>query len=154
MREVVNSLNEMSFELPEGWSRTRDIYDLPNGQGMINIQNYVSDKGEVISLFSVHRDPEEFFESYDRVVTNIDNITGKYTLLSCPAIKANGFVFPTYIIRGHGEKPLVTVQVFVNCGDCLGCFMVNIDSYNGKLTETIKSQHVLGELVKLLKTIE
>lgn len=154
MREVVAELNEMSFELPKGWGKTKDLYDLPNGQGMTNIQNYLSDKGEVISLFVIRREPEEFFESYDRVAKNIDNVTGKYNLISCPSIKANGFIFPIYIIRGHGEKPLITVQVFCNCGDCLACFMVNIDEYHGNLTEAIKSQHVLGELVKILKTIE
>ena len=105
-------------------------------------------------MFAIHRDPDEFFESYDRVVTNIDNISGKYTLISCPALKANGFVFPTYIIRGHGDKPLITVQVFCNCGDCLACFMVNLKEMPSKFSEAVKSEKVLADLVKILKTIE
>ncbi len=154
MKEVISELNDMSFSLPLGWEKTKDVYDLPNGQGMLNIKNYLSKSGEVISLFAIRRDPDEFFESYDRVAKNIDNVTGKYNLISCPSIKANGFIFPCYIIRGHGEKPLLTMQVFCNCGDCLGCFMINIDEFNGNLNDAIKSQHILSELVKILKTIE
>lgn len=152
--EIITELNEMSFSLPKGWHKTKDVYELPNGQGMTNIANYLSDQGEVISLFAVKRDPDEFFESYDRVAKNIDNVTGKYNLIDCPSIKANGFIFPCYIIRGHGEKPLLTVQVFCNCGDCLACFMVNISNFDGSFTEAIKNEHVLSELVKILKTIE
>ena len=154
MRQVIAQLNDMSFILPKGWGKTKDVYELPNGQGMTNIENYLSLDGDVISLFAVKRDPDEFFESYDRVAKNLDNVTGKYNLIDCPSIKANGFVFPCYIIRGHGEKPLLTFQAFCNCGDCLACFMVNINEFNGNLTEAINSQRVLGELVKILKTIE
>ena len=153
MRQTIHELNDMSFLLPKGWQKTDDVYSLPNGQGMTNIENYVSDKGDVISLFAIKRDPDEFFESYDRVAKNIDNVTGKYNLISCPSIKANGFIFPCYIIRGH-EAPLITVQILCNCGDCLACFMVNISKYNGSFTKAIKEERVLAELVKILKTIE
>lgn len=144
----------MSFELPQGWNKSKDIYSLPNGQGMVNIENYLSDQGEVISLFAVERDPDEFLQSYNRVAKNLDNITGKFSVLRCPSIKYNGFIFPVYIISGHGDKNLLMVQVFVNCGDCLGCFMTNIHKFNGSFNEAIKTEHVLGQLVKILKSIE
>lgn len=153
MREIIYELNEMSFELPEGWAKTKDIYDLPNGQGMTNIANYLSKDGDVISLFAVHRNPDEFFASYDRVTKNIDNVTGKFNLISCPSIKLNGFIFPSYIIHGHDDKCFI-VQVFCNCGDCLACFMVNLKDFNGNFASALKEEHILQELVKLLKTIE
>lgn len=152
MRETIYELNEMSFSLPEGWKKVKDIYELPNGQGMTNIANYVSADG-VISLFAVKRDPEEFLESYDRVVKNIDNVTGKFNLISCPSIKTNGFIFPTYIIRGH-EQPLTVLQVFCNCGDCLACFMVGMNEYDGHLSKALKTHPALQGLVKILRTIE
>lgn len=153
MRQVISALNDMSFLLPTGWQKSKDVYDLPNGQGMTNIENYTSSRGEVISLFAVNRDPDEFFESYDRVAKNIDNITGKFNLISCPSIRSNGFIFPVYIIRGHGDKKLLMVQVFCNCGDCLACFMVNVPEFDMPFKDALKTQP-LADLVKILKTIE
>ena len=64
MKRTISALNDMSFVLPEGWSVTTDKYNMPNGQGFINIENYLSNDGKVISFFAVQRDPIEFLESY------------------------------------------------------------------------------------------
>ena len=68
MKRIILSLNEMSFELPKGWSLTKDKYNLSNGQGFLNKENYLSESGKVISFFEVHRDPDEFFDSYQKLL--------------------------------------------------------------------------------------
>lgn len=157
MREILPQLNEMSFQLPPKWEKSKDIYSLPNGQGMINIVNYISDKG-VISLFAIRRDPDEFLQSYDRSVDTMDKVTGMYDLIKCPEIECNGFVFPVYIVKGTAGRAqpqnLVMMQVFVNCGDCLGCFMVNVPSFSGSVQAQMKKNPLLVELGKILETIE
>ena len=42
MNRVFEELNEMSFDLPEGWNVSTDKYNLMNGQGFINIENYTT----------------------------------------------------------------------------------------------------------------
>jgi len=49
MKRVIDRLNNMSFSLPEGWKVTKDKYNLMNGQGFINNENYLSESGEVVS---------------------------------------------------------------------------------------------------------
>ena len=154
MQRVIKSLNEMSFDLPTGWHLTDDVYSLPNGQGMVNKENYLSDKGEVISLFEVHRDPDDFFSYYDNLVKNYAKLTHKYEFAKKCNLKVNDFLLPTYVIKGFDEVKIYNLQVFVNCGDCLACFMINIDEFDGSMKNAIKNNHILSELIKLLRTVE
>ncbi len=155
MKRVITTLNEMSFDLPKGWALSEDIYSLPNGQGMINKENYISDKGEVISLFEVKRDPDDFFIYYDNLVNNYIQITQKYSLAKKCNLKVGEFILPTYIIKGfEGDKQFYCMQVFVNCGDCLACFMLNLPKIESSMKKTIENNHVVGELVKILRTVE
>ena len=41
MKRTILTLNEMSFDLPEGWALSQDKYKLANGQGFINKENYL-----------------------------------------------------------------------------------------------------------------
>ena len=59
----IRSLNNLMFLLPSGYVKSDDKYNLGNGQGFINCENYFGENG-VISLFEIHRDPDEFFEYY------------------------------------------------------------------------------------------
>ncbi len=153
MKRVIQTLNEMSFVLPEGWQLTQDVYSLPNGQGMTNKENYLSVKGEVISLFEVHREPDEFFEYYDNFMKKIELLSQKYTLASKSKMKLGEFIFPTYILKDL-ENKFYTMQVFVNCGDCLACFMIKLEEYQENINDLIKRNHILSELVKLLRTVQ
>lgn len=154
MQRVIDSLNEMSFDLPENWQVSEDVYSLPNGQGMINKENYVSHQGEVISLFEIHRDPDEFFKYYDQLLENYNQITQKYALIKKTKIKAGDFIFPAYMIKGFDGQTIFTLQVFCNCGDCLGCFMLTLPNFNGSFKELFATSHICKELVKILRTIE
>lgn len=153
MKRVIESLNEMSFDLPEGWNLTEDVYSLPNGQGMVNIENYLSDKGEVISLFGVHRDPSDFFVYYESLLNKYKGLTQKYELALKTKIRVGEFILPTYIIKSFAEQKMTLVQVFVNCGDCLACFMINIDEFDGTIRGAMR-QGIFKELIKLLRTVE
>ena len=91
MRRVIDTLNEMSFTLPEGWHLTKDRYNIMNGQGFINKENYLSDDGRVISLFEVHRDPDEFFAGYQNLIKKYNTLTDKFQYQDQFVIKLNGF---------------------------------------------------------------
>ena len=41
MKRVFDTLNDMSFVLPKDYKLTEDKYNLPNGQGFINKENYL-----------------------------------------------------------------------------------------------------------------
>ena len=154
MKRVIDTLNSMSFDLPNGWSLVKDKYDIKNGQGFINLENYVSTKGKVISFFAIHRDPEEFFDSYLSLTEKYSSLTEKYELLKQFALKVNGFNFPVFVIKGFKDKTFYLAQVFIDCGDCLGCFMVYVDNYDEDLKNFININPLLIELVKILRTVE
>ena len=154
MKRVIKTLNEMSFDLPEGWQVTSDQYKLSNGQGFINRENYLSKTGKVISLFELHRDPEEFFEYYQKLVENYNKVTDMYELEKQFTLKIGEFDFPVYIIKGFRQKLIYVLQAFVNCGDRLGCFIINIDKVSENPKDMIKQNEVFAELVKILRTVE
>ena len=153
MRRTIESLNEMSFDLPEDFSLTTDKYSLENGQGFINTENYLSQTAGVISLFEVHRDPEEFFFFFFSLMKDLTKVTGKSELKEQLKLKVGDFVFPTYVIKGFSGKVIYTIQIFVNCGDCLACFMITLDQYKNFKT-TMKESPLLSALVKLLRSVE
>ena len=154
MKRVIDTLNEMSFELPEGWAVTSDKYKLMNGQGFINRENYLSESGKVISLFEIHRDPDEFFQSYQGLVEKYNKVTDMYELAKQFPLKFGEYVFPVYIIKGFRETLIHILQVFVNCSDRLACFMITIDKVSDNPKEMIKENELFGELVKILRTVE
>lgn len=154
MKRVIKTLNEMSFELPNGYKVSQDKYQLMNGQGFFNRENYVSADGKVISLFEVHREPDEFLQGYKVLTRKYRDVTDKYELCKEFSLKVGEFLFPTFVIRGYNEKLLYVIQVFVNCGNALGCFMINIDNWTDDVKEAIKKNSLFNDLVKLLRTIE
>ena len=141
MRRVIDTLNEMSFELPEGYSVSKDKYNLVNGQGFINKENYLSKDGQVISLFEVHRDPDEFFEYYTALV--------KFVRLNI-----KDFSFPMYVIKGYNDKLIYNLQVFINCGDCLGCFMITLTRFNSDIKQLAQESKLFKDLIDILRTVE
>ncbi len=153
MKQIIKELNEMSFLLPSGFVASKERYNLPNGQGLNNLSNYISPEGGVISLFEARRDPDEFFTYYDRLTENYANLGNSYSLQEKCNLKVGEFVFPTYVIKCAGEKLFFIIQVFVNCGDCVGCFMLNATSFT-KVSSEIKSNKLFSQLVKILRTIE
>lgn len=154
MKRIIKTLNEMSFDLPEGWDVTSDQYRLTNGQGFINRENYLSKTGKVISLFELHRDPDEFFEYYQKLVESYNNVTDMYELENQFTLKIGEFEFPCYIIKGFRDKLIHVLQVFVNCGDRLGCFIANIEKVSQNPKEMIRENEVFSALVKILRTVE
>lgn len=154
MKRVIKSLNNMSFNLPEGWDVSKDMYNITNGQGFINKENYLSKNGKVISLFAIFRDPDEFFENYQSLVENYSVTTDEFMLEKELSLKFGEFSFPVYIIKGLRENVIYTAQVFVNCGDCLGCFMFTLDQIADNSKELISKNQTFSALTDILRTIE
>ena len=154
MRREIESLNHMSFDLPEDWGVSEDKYNIVNGQGFVNKENYLSQNGKVISLFAVYRHPVEFFDTYQELVENYDPKLDGMTLEREMTLKFNGFSFPTYILRGTREQTIYMVQVFVNCADRLACFMFSIDEYFEDSRELISKNQTFSAMAKILRTIE
>ena len=154
MTRTIQSLNDMSFDLPENFELVSDKYQIENGQGFINKENYLSDEGGVISLFEIHRDPDEFFIFYDKLMKDLGKVTNKSELKEYIKLKIGDFIFPTYVIRGFSEKVIYTVQSFVNCSDCLGCFMVTLNEYNKDFKSTVKENKLLNALIKILRSVK
>ena len=154
MRRVIDTLNEMSFELPSDFAVTEDKYSLMNGQGFINKENYLSKDGKVISLFEINRDPEDFFEYYTTLVENYKNITYKFELEKILSLKFGEFNFPMYVIKGFRDKLIYVVQVFINCGDCLGCLMIVTNKFNSDVKKFAQEDPLFNSLIKILRTVE
>ena len=154
MNRVFEELNEMSFDLPEGWNVSTDKYNLMNGQGFINIENYITMEGKVVSFFQVQRDPDEFFEHYHNLMLGYDEKKDGLEFVSQFPILVNDFEFPVYFLRATREKVTYIVQIFINCGDCLGCLIFNIDSYDEDKKKLLKNNKVFKEATMLLRTVE
>ena len=154
MRRVIDTLNEMSFELPSDFAVTEDKYSLMNGQGFINKENYLSKYGQVISLFEIHRDPDEFFEYYSTLVENYKTITDKFELEKIINLKIGEFAFPMYVIKGFRDKLIYIIQVFINCGDCVGCFMITTNKFTSDIKKLAQESPLFNSLIKILRTVE
>lgn len=154
MKRVIDTLNGMSFDLPETYSVTEDKYSLMNGQGFINKENYLSKDGKVISLFEIHRDPDDFFEYYQTLVENYKTITDKFELEKIINLKLNEYIFPMFVIKGYRDKLIYAIQVFINCGNCLGCFIITLNKFNSDIKQLAKENVLFNDLIKILRTIE
>ncbi len=154
MKRVIDTLNDMSFDLPETYSVTEDKYSLMNGQGFINKENYLSKDGKVISLFEIHRDPDDFFEYYQTLVENYKTITDKFELEKIINLKLNEYIFPMFVIKGYRDKLIYVIQVFINCGNCLGCFIITLNKFNSDIKQLAKENVLFNDLIKILRTIE
>ncbi len=153
MKRVIDTLNEMSFELPEDYEVTQDKYDLINGQGFINKENYLSKDGKVISFFEIHREPDEFLENYLALTERYKKVTDKYELVNKFNIKLNEFIFPVFVIKGYHDRLIYNIHVFINCGDCLGCFMIILKSYDEDTKALMKKEPLFADLIKILRTV-
>ena len=154
MKRILESLNEMSFDLPQGWKLCKDKYKLTNGQGFINTENYLSDDGKVISLFEIHREPDEFFDYFQNIAEGYNEKRDGMMLVKQFSISANDFSFPVYILKATKQENLFIVHVFVNCGDCLGCFIFNIDSLDDDNKKTISSNATFSAVSQILRTVQ
>lgn len=154
MKRVIDTLNEMSFDLPSDYHVATDKYDLVNGQGFYNRENYLSDDGKVISFFEIHRDPDEFIESYTSLSESYKKLTDKFELVSNFNLKLGEYLFPVFVIKGFQDKLIYTMQVFINCGDCMGCFMITINTFDSDIKALLKKEKVFADLVKILRTVK
>ena len=154
MKRVIDTLNGMSFILPDGWKATTDKYNMMNGQGFINRENYLSDNGEVISLFEIHREPSEFFESYQSLVESYNEKVDSVVFEKEFSIKFGEFSFPVYILKGIKQPTIYIVQVFVNCGDKLGCFMFTMDNCIENNKEMISNNQTFASVTQILRTVQ
>lgn len=153
MKRTFKSLNGMSFSLPEGWGVTKDKYNIMNGQGFINKENYLSEDGKVISFFEIYRQPDEFFEYYQGLVESFSPEKDEVVLEREFSLKFGDFSFPTYILKGTKSPIIYIVETFVNCGDKLACFMVTLNSIPDN-NKQLFSQYPCSDLAKILRTIQ
>ena len=153
MKRIFETLNSMSFDLPNNYSLTNDKYSLPNGQGFINTENYLSTDGKVISFFEIHRQSKDFFDSYDKFCNDYKLVTQKFELYKNFKIRLGDYLFPIYIIKGFNQKLIYFVQAFIDCGDCLGCLMFQISKADGETKELINENKIFVDVVKILRSV-
>lgn len=153
MKREFDDLNGLEFELPEGWQVTKDVYSLPNGQGMINKENYLSKSGQVLSFFAVYRQPDDFFAYYDNFLEKIAALSQKVALFGRYNIRMGEYVFPIYVLKGL-DTEFYTIQTFINCADCLGCFMATLPHFDGDIKSALKKEKVLSSLIEILRTVQ
>lgn len=154
MKREFKTLNDMSFSLPEGWVVSSDKYNLENGQGFFNTENYISPNGKVISFFEIYQQGEDFIEGYKKLTSSYTQKRDKVVLERQFNIKLNGFSFPVFVLRGFGDKVIYNVQVFIDCGSKLGCLMFYIDNVYEDDKKTIASSPLFMEAIKILRTVE
>ena len=148
----IRSLNNLMFLLPSGYVKSDDKYNLGNGQGFINCENYFGENG-VISLFEIHRDPDEFFEYYHSMMENTSEEKDEFFMFGYYSLKANNFVIPLYAIKSK-SKGFFTIQAFVNCANSVACFMITSDKWDKDLKVNLSSHKLFGDLVKILRTVQ
>ncbi|MBE7073640.1 MAG: hypothetical protein E7379_00905 [Clostridiales bacterium] len=153
MKRVIEDLNEMSFCLPDGWVISTDKYFLQNGQGFINCENYISPENKVVSLFQIQRDPDEFFEHYHNLVGSYDEKKDEFVLVKQFSILVNGFSFPLYILKGV-KQDVYIVEIFINCGDALGCFIFKIENFDDDKQKLLEKNQIMKQVSQILRTIE
>ena len=154
MMRKIKTLNNMSFRLPNKWKPTTDRYNLMNGQGFVNTENYLSENGKVISLFEIYRNPEEFFENYQQLLENYDEKRDGIVFEREFLLKFGEYNFPVFILKGVKQPILYIVQVFVNCGDKLGCFIINLDNYYDDNKQIINNNQTFYALAEILRSIQ
>ena len=154
MKRVIDDLNEMSFILPDGWEVSTDKYNLTNGQGFLNCENYISPEGRVVSLFEIQRDPDEFFEYYQSLTESYDEAKDSLSLAKQFAISVNEFNFPVYVLKCNQGETFFIVQIFINCGDCLACFMFNIENFDEDKKALLNKNAIFKQVGQILRTIE
>ena len=154
MKRVIDDLNEMSFIIPDDWVVAEDKYNLVNGQGFINCENYISAENKTLSLFQIQRDPDEFFQHYHNLVCNFNEKQDGLVLAKQFSINVNDFVFPVYIIKGTKETTIYIVEIFINCGDCLGCFIFNIKNFDDDKKKLIANNSLFKSVCDILRTVE
>ena len=64
------------------------------------------------------------------------------------------FVFPVYIIKGFDQKLIHVVQIFIDCGDCMGVLMFNIKDSSGDVKEMIANNKVFQDALQLLRSVQ
>lgn len=153
MKRIIEDLNEMSFDLPDGWKVSNDKYNLMNGQGFINCENYITSDNEVVSLFEIQREPDEFFESFHNLTINFNIKQDGLALAKQFSINVNGFSFPVYILHANRENKYI-VQIFINCGDCLGCLIFNINHFEEDKKALMNKNPLFKQVAQLLRTVE
>lgn len=154
MKREFATLNNMSFSLPEGYVVSKDIYNLENGQGFFNTENYISPLGNVISFFEIYQNGEEFISDYKNLTSSFTEKRERLTLVRQFNVKLNGFSFPVFILKGVKDKIIFNVQVFIDCGDRMGCLMFYIDKVFDDDKKTIASNQLFMEVIKILRTVE
>ena len=69
-------------------------------------------------------------------------------------LKIGEFAFPMYVIKGFRDKLIYVIQVFINCGDCLGCFMITLTRFNSDIKQLAQESKLFKDLIDILRTVE
>lgn len=154
MKREFKSLNNMSFVLPEGWVVSSDKYNLANGQGFFNRENYISPNGGVVSFFEIYQNGEEFLQHYKSLTSKFTQDREGVVLEGQFNIKFNGFSFPVFILKGEKDRVIYNVQVFIDCDDRIGCLMFYIDNLYEDEKTTISSSPLFMDVINILRSVQ
>lgn len=154
MKREFETLNNMSFSLPKGWVVSSDKYNLENGQGFFNKENYISKEGKVVSFFEVFQNGEKFIESYKHLTSSFTEKKDGVILAKQFNIRLNDFSFPIFILKGVKDKVIYNVQAFIDCGDKMGCLMFYIDKVFDDDKQTISQNPLFMNIIEILRTVE
>ena len=58
------------------------------------------------------------------------------------------------IIKGFNQKLIHIVQIFIDCGDCMGVLMFNIDSVEDEVKDMIAKNKIFADAVKILRSVK
>lgn len=154
MKREFSTLNNMTFSLPKGWVISKDKYSLENGQGFFNTENYISPKNQVLSFFEIYQNGEEFINRYKNLTSSFSEKVDRFILEKQFNIRLNDFSFPVFILKGEQDRVIYNVQVFIDCGDKMGCLMFYIDSICEDDKDTISKNPLFMDVIKILRTVE
>ena len=154
MQRTIESLNGLSFILPEGYTVVEEKNIFNGEKTFLHKENYISKEMKVISFFEIHKNPEEFFNSYLAETENYNAETDMSELKQHFNFQVADKSFPAFVIKNLKPNLMYILQVFIDCGDdCLGCFSINMDRWNDDINALANDNKLLGDLVKILGTI-
>lgn len=140
----------ITFEVPEGWQASKDKYDIPNDQGMKNIQNFVASSGKVLSLFVLDGSAEEGLRAIDNMIRDYSSITKNLSLMLSAKLKIKGTSCPIYIVGERRTKCIMAHLVFEKKKKAF-TLIFPIETFAPSMREIMDKNGIINDAISFIK---
>lgn len=136
------------FDLPHGWKRINETYQLKNDQGLDFVTNILSPSGRVVTVFKAQ--PLLGLPSFDKMINDYGEITVLLKLKKKFNIKMKEKTFPIYIIEG-ADGTIFAQAFFDTENKDVFSLLTCLETAGKNFKEYAQNNPVLNEIVSLLR---